>query len=195
MTAILSFSRFIAGILLFNPIIMAAGTEHQKYNVVKKYDHFEIRFYPPATLATYYSPARSYRDIAGSGFRVLAGYIFGGNESDTKISMTAPVHMDLNNDRSSMSFVMPSGYNPSNLPKPNDKRVVIEETEGEYYAVVSFPGYASDKAIQKHTERLRKLLKDNNIEYYGNFRYLGYNPPYQFINRRNEVMVAVKWGS
>lgn len=193
MKTIFSIRRFAAAVIILNLGIMASGTEQQKYEVVKKYDNFEIRFYPPATLATVYSSANSYRDISGPGFRVLAGYIFGGNESEKKIAMTAPVHMDINGDRSSMSFVMPSEYEPSNLPRPNDTRVVIEKTSGQHYAVVTFSGYASDESIQKHADRLRKALEENNIKHSGTFRYLGYNPPYQFINRRNEVMVAVKY--
>lgn len=40
---------------------------------------------------------------------------------------------------------------------------------------------------------LERLLFEKGIEYYGNFRYLGYNPPYQLIGRKNEIIVSVKW--
>ena len=70
--------------------------------------------------------------------------------------------------------------------------VIIEKTKDEYVAVIRFSGYASDNAIKKQSEKLRKLLTENGIEFYGNFRYLGYNPPYQFINRRNEIIVSVR---
>ena len=186
--------RLVITALLIQTTAMASGkTEEQKYTVVSSNKEFEIRFYPSATLATVYSTANSYREISGPGFRTLAGYIFGGNESETKISMTAPVHMNIAGDRSAMSFVMPSSYNTENLPKPDNSRVIIEKTRDEYVAVIKFSGYASDDAIRKQSEKLRKLLIENAIEYYGNFRYLGYNPPYQFINRRNEVIVSVKW--
>jgi hypothetical protein len=59
--------------------------------------------------------------------------------------------------------------------------------------VIKFSGYASDEAIKKQSARLAGMLNDKGIEFYGTFRYLGYNPPYQFINRRNEVIVSVKW--
>lgn len=71
--------------------------------------------------------------------------------------------------------------------------MIIEKTRDEYVAVIKFSGYASDNAIKKQSEKLHKLLIENGMEYYGYFRYLGYNPPYQFINRRNEVIVSVKW--
>ena len=186
--------RIVLTALLIQTTTMASGkTEEQKYTVVSSNKDFEIRFYPSATLATVYSTANTYREISGPGFRALAGYIFGGNESETQISMTAPVHMNISGDRSAMSFVMPSSYNTDNLPKPDNSRVIIEKTQDEYVAVIKFSGYASDNTIKKQSEKLRNLLLENGLEFYGNFRYLGYNPPYQFINRRNEVIVSVKW--
>jgi hypothetical protein len=168
-------------------------TEEQKYTLVRKYRDFEIRFYPSATLATISSNARTYKDLSGPGFRKLAGYIFGGNESNTKISMTAPVQMDINDSASSMSFVMPSGYTKENLPKPDDPGVKIMNTADEYVAVIRFGGYASDKDLKYYSGELQNLLKENGINSYGNFRFLGYNPPFQFFGRRNEIIVAVDW--
>ena len=188
--------RIVLIAFLIQTTTMASGkTEEQKYTVVSSNEEFEIRFYPSATLATVYSTANTYREISSPGFRTLAGYIFGGNESETQISMTSPVHMNISGDHSSMSFVMPSSYNPDNLPKPDNSRVIIEKTKEEYVAVVKFSGYASDDAIKKQSEKLRKLLTENDIEFYGNFRYLGYSPPYQFIKRRNEVIVSVRLSS
>ena len=173
---------------------MAIGqTEKQKYRIVHSEKEFEIRFYPSTTLATVYSSANSYREVSGSGFRKLAGYIFGGNESDVKISMTAPVHMDIDDSGSSMSFVMPSAYHMDNLPKPDDSGVKLKTTEDEYVAAVTFKGYASDKQIKSYSQKLGRLLDNQGIPYSGNFRFLGYNPPYQLFGRRNEVIVSVKW--
>ncbi len=172
--------------------VMAFGeTEKQKYRVVHAGKEFEIRFYPSAILATVYSDARSYRELAYPGFRKLAGYIFGGNVSETKISMTSPVHMDMN--ESSMSFVMPSAYTEESLPAPDDPSVKLRRTDDVYVAAIRFGGYASDSDITKYSEKLKSLLGDNGIEWYGSFRYLGYNPPFQPFGRRNEIIVNVKW--
>lgn len=168
-------------------------TEEQKYSVVSKYDDFEIRFYPSATIATINSGAKTYRDLSGPGFQKLAGYIFGGNEANTKISMTTPVQMDINDTVSTMSFVMPSAYNKENLPKPNDPGVVIKNTSEEYVAVIRFSGYASDEDLKFYSDKLRNLLNENNITHVGNYRFLGYNAPFQFIGRRNEIIVTVDW--
>lgn len=189
-----SIIRLVITALLIQTTVMASGkTEEQKYTIVSSNDEFEIRFYPSATLATVYLTANSYREVSGPGFRALAGYIFGGNSAEAQISMTAPVHMNISDDRSAMSFVMPSSYNTGNLPRPDNSNVIIEKTKDEYVAVIKFSGYASDDAIKKHSDKLRKLLVEKGIEYSGNFRYLGYNPPYQLINRRNEIIVSVKW--
>jgi hypothetical protein len=173
--------------------IAMAKTEEQKYRLIKSEKEYEIRFYPAAIIATIYSDADSYKELSGSGFRKLAGYIFGGNESDTKISMTSPVHMDINNTKSSMSFVMPSLYNKENLPKPDDSNVILETTKDEYVAAIRFSGYASDDDIRFFSEKLRKLLLENKISYYGNFRYLGYDSPFRLTGRRNEIIVSVRW--
>ena len=182
-------------IVLFQSfIIMPANkTEEQKSSLVRKYKDFEIRFYPSATVATINSNAKTYRDLSGSGFRKLAGYIFGDNEANTKISMTTPVQMDINDSVSTMSFVMPSAYTKEKLPKPKDPTVQIKNTADEYVAVIRFGGYASDKDLKFYSEKLLNLLKENGIATSGKYRFLGYNPPYQFIDRRNEIIVAVDW--
>jgi len=168
-------------------------TEEQKYTVIRKFNDFEIRFYPSATIATIKSNAKTYRELSGPGFQKLAGYIFGGNEANKKISMTTPVQMDINDSVSTMSFVMPSAYTKENLPKPNDPNVKINNTADEYVAVIRFGGYASDEDLKFYSEKLRNLLKENEITTLGNYRFLGYNPPFQFIGRRNEIIVAVEW--
>jgi hypothetical protein len=174
-------------------IMSANKTEEQKYTVILKDKDFEIRFYPSATVATINSNAKTYKDLSGPGFRQLAGYIFGGNETNTSISMTAPVHMDINDSVSSMSFVMPSSYNEENLPKPNDPNVLIQKTADEYVAVIRFGGYASDKDLAFYSNKLHDILKEKAITSYGNARFLGYNPPFQLVDRRNEIIVSVNW--
>jgi len=171
----------------------ANKTEEQKHSIVRKYKDFEIRFYPSATIATINSDAKTYKDLSGPGFQKLAGYIFGGNESNTKISMTAPVQMDINDSVSTMSFVMPSAYTKENLPKPNDPNVRIMNTADEYVAAIKFGGYASDEDLKFYSEKLQNLLKENEITHRGNYRFLGYNSPFQFIGRRNEIIVTVDW--
>jgi hypothetical protein len=190
-TAVVLFSIFI----LFQSFTLMSvnKTEEQKYTVIRKDKDFEIRFYPATTIATIHSDARTYRELSGPGFRKLAGYIFGGNEAEAKIAMTAPVHMDINDSASSMSFVMPSAFNESNLPKPNDPGVLIKKTSDEYVAAIRFGGFASEKDLKFYSEKLQACLKEKGIIPSGHYRFLGYNPPFQLVGRRNEIIVSVEW--
>ena len=114
---LISASIIFAVVFIFQSFMMVAvnKTEEQKYTVILKDQNYEIRFYPSATLATISSDAKTYKELSGSGFRKLAGYIFGGNETATQIAMTAPVHMDINDTLSTMSFVMPTSFNKGHL--------------------------------------------------------------------------------
>jgi hypothetical protein len=169
------------------------NSETQAYKVLRTEKDFEIRFYPSTTIATINSSAKTYKELGSSGFSKLAGYIFGGNNEKKQIAMTSPVHMDINDSVSTMSFVMPLNYNKDNLPLPNNSEVKIETTADEYVAAIRFNGFASDKDIKENKEKLENALKAKSISYYGHFRYLGYNPPYQLFGRRNEIIVAINW--
>jgi len=181
-------------LLIFSQIYFTmAKTETQPYRIIKTERDFEIRLYPPATMATISMTAKTYKELSSAGFRKLASFIFGGNQSNENIAMTSPVHMDINETKSCMSFVMPSNYNKDNLPKPNDPSITIKTTTEEYVATIRFGGYANDEEIKTYAAKLESALKANRIEYYGNFRFLGYNAPYQFWGRKNEVIVSIRW--
>lgn len=168
-------------------------TEHQPYTPVHQFPGFEVRYYPEAIMAKVYTHARSYREMTSPAFNTLAGYIFGGNAAGQKIAMTAPVHIDLHDSGSSMSFVMPSAYEMEDLPAPNNPAVKLEYSDSGYFAALTFGGYASDDKILEESEKLKRYLGQNNIQHHGNFRFLGYNSPYKFWNRRNEILVEIKW--
>lgn len=166
-------------------------TESQPYQVIRAEKAFQIRYYPAAVMAKIASTSKSYRDLGSSGFSKLAQYIFGGNSENKQIAMTSPVHMDIGDSLSTMAFVMPGHYKQEDLPQPNSAEVLLQTVEAEYVAALSFGGFASTAKVEKHKRKLQKLLEAKGIAYYGNFRLLGYNPPYQIINRRNEIIVSV----
>jgi len=184
----------LAALLIISQIYLTmASTETQPYRIIKTEKDFEIRLYPSATLATVSMDAKTYKELSSTGFKKLAGFIFGGNNASQNINMTTPVYMDINESQSSMSFVMPANFNKDNLPKPNDTSIIIKTTAEEYVAAVRFGGYANDADIKTNATKLESALKADGIEYFGNFRFLGYNAPYQFWGRRNEIIVSVRW--
>jgi hypothetical protein len=184
----------IVVLVLISQIYLAtATTETQSYRIITSETDYEIRLYPPATMATVSLQAKNYKELSSQGFNKLASFIFGGNDANESIAMTTPVHMDITDSASTMSFVMPAKYQQNNLPKPNDSAVIITTSAEEYVAVLQFGGYANDASIKKYASQLENTLKVNNIEFYGNFRFLGYNAPFQFIGRKNEIIVGVNW--
>jgi len=184
----------IAGLFILFQAYTTMGinkTELQPYKVVKKFDSIEIRFYPAVSMATVKSSAQTYKELSSPGFRKLANYIFGGNKEEKQIAMTSPVHMDLNDSSSSMSFVMPSSLTFDSLPKPQDNAVILMKTEDEYVAAITFGGYINDSKIEDYKAKLTAELAKHAIKHYNNFRVLGYNPPYQVIGRKNEIIVGI----
>jgi hypothetical protein len=168
-------------------------TENQKYRLVLKEEGFEIRFYPSATFAKINSPGTNYKSVASSGFNKLAGYIFGGNDQGKSIAMTAPVRMEMSDKGSTMSFVMPEKYQASDLPKPKDASVQIVKSSPQYVAVIRFGGYADDEKINEHRAILLKLIENKGINVTGEYTFLGYNAPFQFWGRTNEVAIPIEW--
>jgi hypothetical protein len=182
------FFIFIGGGFFLNKKM---AIEHRKYKLISKEGKFEIRFYPPAIIATTTLKSSRYSEAASPGFRKLAGYIFGSNQENKKIAMTSPVELKMNQENMEMSFTMPSEQNLNELPKPNDPGIRINKTIEEYTASIEFGGYASDDKITKHTEELKNILIKKKIIANGSFRFLGYNSPFKLLGRKNEIIVPI----
>ena len=67
--------------------------ETPEYELISKHDGFEIRRYSEMIIATT-SVKADYKSSTSSGFRRIANYIFGNNDKEMKIAMTAPVISD-----------------------------------------------------------------------------------------------------
>lgn len=185
----------LAAIFIFVQAYIAkttSDTEQQEYEVIEQDGDFEIRYYPSAIMASV-SVDGNYSNSSGTGFRILAGYIFGSNSENLKIPMTAPVHMSEDSSGYFMSFVMPSAYELEKLPVPDNGQVRLHESSPAHMASVRFSGFANDEKIDQYKKQLRRYLEKNEISYTEPFIFLGYNPPYQMVNRRNEVMVKIEY--
>jgi hypothetical protein len=164
--------------------------EMYPYTVIKKYKTFEIRNYEASLFTTVKMSTSEYDQASRKGFSTLAGYIFGGNETNEKIAMTSPVAMSLD-DSITMMFMVPRNLTQEMLPKPNDENIQFRQVPQKTVAAISFGGWASDKKIQKYKNLLVQELKNEGILHTQSFYYLGYNPPYEVFNRRNEIIVEL----
>jgi len=165
-------------------------TEQHNYKVIKKFDKFEIRKYDAALFSSVKLNKKGYKESSSEGFRILAGYIFGDNDAKEKIAMTSPVVMELG-DSSKMMFMVPKNYNLKNLPNPSNPKIVFEKQEEKIIAAIRFDGWADDEKIEKYKSILMNELVKEKLNYSNKFSFLGYNPPYEVMNRRNEVVVEL----
>ena len=207
------FIAFIVIIALWSVWGLFDSREEQAdYTVVKKMNDYEIREYP-AHIVAQTTVQGSYRESMSSGFRIVAGYIFGGNTKKESIAMTAPVVAQkgdvkkvsesiamtapvvATNDGNSqiISFGMPRSYTLETLPTPNDSRVKIVTIPAKKYAVIQFSWYRSDARVKSMQERLLSVLARDGVVAEGSTAYAGYNapwtPPWMI---RNEVLVEIK---
>lgn len=205
--------RLILGLffLLFTGSSMAI--EEPKYRVIENAGAFELRVYDPKIIAEVEVPGTQ-KEASSAGFKLIAGYIFGGNTSraggnekismtapvamesvdakpqSEKISMTAPVNMEQTGNKWRMHFVMPGKYTLNTLPKPNNPAVTLREVPGHKYAVIRFSGFAGKAKADTKTAELKKWLKSRGIKPTGKPELARYNPPWTLpFMRRNEVMM------
>lgn len=194
MTRLSYFLSVTIVLLILSQFFMAYQSnkiETPKYTVLKSYDDFELRQYGSMILAQTVMQSASYENTSSQGFRTVASYIFGGNDENKKIAMTAPVIMEMGDD-TKMSFVMPKEHSMESLPEPSSEEVKILKVSPKKYAVITFPGYANNKKIDKYAKKLLKSIKSEGLETVGNVKFMGYNAPWQVIGRKNEIAVEVK---
>jgi len=165
--------------------------ETYPYKVIKKYKNFEIRTYDGALFTSVKLNSNHFKNESSKGFSILAGYIFGGNDKKQKIAMTSPVTMSLE-DSMTMMFMVPKKLKKESLPQPDNSKIEFKEVPKKTVAAIRFGGWANDKKIKQYKQKLISALKEKEIAYSNNFFFLGYNPPYEIFNRKNEIIVELK---
>jgi hypothetical protein len=186
----------------------AMATEEPKYTVTLKEGDFELRDYP-AMVAAEVSVTGDRGEASSAGFKLLAGYIFGGNTKKQSIAMTAPVVQAAGESEKiamtapvlqtgqsgswTVRFLMPSAYTLETLPKPNDDRVRLLPVPPSRRAVVQFSGLAREDDIVAQTALLKTFVASQNLQALGTPSLARYNPPWTpWFMRRNEIMIAVQ---
>jgi hypothetical protein len=164
--------------------------ETYPYTVKKKYDKFEIRNYEASLFTSVKTSSNEYKNASRQGFSILAGYIFGENDKNEKIAMTSPVSMSLE-DSMTMMFMVPKENKKETLPQPNKSLIKFQEEPAKTVASISFGGWANDEKIEGCKKQLKAALDAEGIIYTNQFYFLGYNAPYEFFNRKNEIIVEL----
>ena len=195
----------LLGLNLLGTHVMA--TEEPPFTVKSSHGEFEVRDYP-ALVAAEVTVVGDRKDAAGKGFRLLAGYIFGGNTrkqsiamtapvtqaaaTSEKIAMTAPVLQTGGNGSWVIKFIMPRGSRLETLPRPNNPKVQLVAVAPARMAVVKFSGLARQDDVDAKMAALSRFVKAQNLKAIGAPSLAQYDPPWTlWFMRRNEVMIPV----
>jgi hypothetical protein len=198
--------------LMLAALLMTGGNamslEQPDYTVIYKDGNIEYRQYEPYLVSeTLIENTGEYNDAGNEGFRRLFRYISGANESQAKISMTAPVAQTPSSEKIAMTvpvqqgesaegwrvaFMLPSQFTMETAPVPTDDRVQIRAMPGRLMAVLRYSGRWTDSNFEKKKSLLGAAVDVQSIDRIGEFQSAFYNPPFTppFM-RRNEVMVEV----
>ncbi len=182
------------------------AVEEPTFQTVLADGAFEIRDYPALAVAEV-TVTGEQKAAARKGFRLLAGYIFGGNRRKQRIAMTAPVARAPAGEKIAMTapvtqtqaagewvvrFTMPSSFSLETLPEPSDARVRLRVAPSARFAVVRFSGLARPGDVTTKTAELSAWLRNRQLRDAGPASLAQYNPPWTlWFMRRNEVMIPV----
>jgi hypothetical protein len=198
----------LSAILIFSLFGSSAmAIEEPAFKTVLKDGNFEVRDYPSLVVAEV-TVSGGQKEAASKGFRLLAGYIFGGNKRRQSIAMTAPVAQEPSSEKIAMTapvtqianagtwivrFTMPSAYTLETLPAPNDPKVQLRRLPAERVAVLRFSGLAMKADVDAKTDELVAATKAHHLHAIGPVSLAQYNPPWTpWFMRRNEVMIPVE---
>lgn len=187
---------------------VSMAVEEPAFKQVLREGDFEVRDYPALVVAEV-TVAGDQKEAASKGFRLLAGYIFGGNKRRQSIAMTAPVAQQLASEKIAMTapvaqtpgaagtwvvrFTMPSTWSLQTLPMPDNSKVNLRETEPARFAVLRFSGLARPTDVEAKSGDLLALVKSHRLRAIGPVSLAQYNPPWTpWFMRRNEVMIEVE---
>jgi len=177
-------------------------TEKPQYRVEGPTGPIELRAYDPMILAQA-TVRGGRRQAINDGFRLIAGYIFGGNADRTRIAMTAPVQQapggpaegpirDGESRAWTVSFVMPRAWTINTLPAPVDKRVVLTPLPAKRFVVSRFSGLAGAAKIERKSRELIAYASAHHMATVGQPLMAFYNPPWTLpLLRRNEILLEV----
>ncbi len=152
----------------------------------------EVRLYGPHILAEVTVGGDRSAAIS-SGFRLLAGYIFGGNSGGEKVAMTVPVAQTPVDGNWTVSFMMPARYSLATLPVPKDGRVRFVTAAPSRQVAEQFSGLASTAGLEARAEGLRAWAQTQGLTIVAGPHYYFYDGPMTLPwNRRNEVAFTLR---
>jgi hypothetical protein len=171
-------------------------TEKQQFTLVRDYGDFEIRNYPAHVLMQV-EVEGDFMRAGNVAFGPLISYISGNNLGRQKIAMTAPVIQEpVGQDSHLVSFVLPNGTDPKDVPIPANSRVVMKAMPEQLTGVRKFGGGWNEKKFMSEGELLLAAVVQAGFEPVGNLYWARFDPPWKpgFL-KSNEVLINLKKAS
>ena len=196
----------VLGLLGLTGSAEAGRYEEPAYTVVSAESDYELRQYAGCVEARVTIDG-TYGSSVQRGFRVLADYIFGSNQTRSNIEMTAPVTSRPSETIAmttpvtatgagtqwTVSFMMPEKWTLETLPVPNDARIELVTVEPSLRAVHTFSGRASTLQVERALAALRTAIQEEGLTVTGPVAVAQFDPPWVLGPwRRNEVQLPVK---
>lgn len=185
--------------------LVTGNVETPDYEVLAKSGDIEIRQYDAMIVAE--ADVEGERDEAiNRGFRIIADYIFGNNQSSDKVAMTAPVTQQSSESIAmtapvtqqatgsawKVRFVMPAEYTLESLPKPANPEVELVKVPAKKIVAITFSGFAGQESLDRNTAKLREFIEEEGLQAANAPQYAFYNDPWTLpFMRRNEVMIEL----
>lgn len=177
------------------------GLECPRFNILQQLNaNIEIREYEDSNWVTVQMKGDKEQSRKTS-FWSLFNYISGKNSKKEKIEMSAPVLMKysaktpFNSEESfgSMSFFLGYKFQEGGIaPEPTENGVSINKLPSKKYGVISYSGYSNEKDQLDNLVKLGTYLSSQGIKYVNDYYfYAGYDAPYKFWNRHNEMWVEL----
>ncbi|MEM7079119.1 MAG: heme-binding protein [Pseudomonadota bacterium] len=183
--------RFCACLVCLLMTVASHALEQPEYEVIDKFAGIEIRAYQ-AYIVAQFEVEGAFDEAGNVAFEPLGDYIFGANQRDEKIGMTAPVEQRSGGSAHRLTFVMPSRYDLSTLPQPKDERIVFKIIDAREVAALRYSGNWSEARYRKHEKELYARLAESAYQPCGEPVWARFNPPFwPGFMRRNEIHVAV----
>ena len=169
----------------------SSRVENAEYSVIENAADYEIRRYAEH-LEAQTSVEGPNSTAMGSGFRIIARYIFGGNKNNQSIAMTSPVLASIEGKDDTLAFTMPKSFTLQTLPTPNDPRVKIVNVPEKKVAALRFRWYRSDRRISAMRTQLLASLNRDGVSPKSRPVYAGYNAPWTpFWMTRHEILIEI----
>lgn len=164
------------------------GYEMPPYRVEATDGAREIRSYG-ARIVAEVTVRGERRAAVNTGFRLLAGYIFGANAGGEKIAMTVPVDQaDQGGGLWTVRFTMPSAFTAETLPAPDDPRIALVPLPPARMVVEGFSGIPDSAGMEARASALADWARAKGLTPEGGPVYSFYDAPWTpGPMRRNEV--------